>query len=168
MIKILLAGSGCFLGKCLLVANYNGELITKEVEDDNGVKIYDELKVLFSTLGADKSEVVELGKDSSFTKFFNELVDLGFTNVIRTKRDPLDLTNVQQIFEESLYKLGVHESVKCKENDFQEFNSLLQMEVALKPELDSFVRESYKKSKHYTALLHKCDVIRDTCSKLLS
>lgn len=168
MLKIMIAGSGCFLGKCMLVGTYKDAVITAEAKDESPENVYEGLTNLFDKVNVDFEERIELGVDPLFTRFYHLLVRAGYKNVTRVNSDPVNAAHAHKFFEKSLHELGVNTAITCVDLDYNAFHYALLLEVAINPDLDAHIKETFTHSKQYVKFMEKVDTIRRTCAVLVA
>lgn len=158
MIYIDDAGTGCFIGKSIIVG-YNDitkDIVVEFLDKDNQENTAKAGFNILNKLNIDKSETIKICRGFLFNYFQKEAEEKGY-KIERVVIDG-DMQHItEDLFQESLYKIGVSTNVKLKGKDYGDFHKQVINDLYLKPHLLKFVKPSIKNNINILKITRKIE-----------
>lgn len=157
MIVIDDAGTGSIIGVPVVVGVKDGVVKSVPMADLKGSSATEETLALLELFGVTKDEEIRVCQGNVFHGFCREAKRLGYTNVIPMKIEGDFQTEVEAVFMESLYDLGVDRSVVLHEKDYAALHTDIFQQLYRHPELLVHVRPHYQVKSNFTQLVYRID-----------
>lgn len=168
LITLKEVGQGIILGNESVVIFVEDEFEESTIEVKMAVdkEDYGEilLLVFFKENISTEDEIrIEMEK-STHKGLINELKNAGYSNIYFEKSDKDKTEKANELYLDYLYKLGVDKSIKLHDKDYRRLHEELIIEIGKKPELDKFIKSSFKNKQKMMDKIYKA---RNFASDLL-